>query len=229
VATLDEALVVRAQWSSWLAALDDDRTLWINPLWAARRAENKIVQLTAARTTELHVPSTLVTNNRDTAVDFASAQRCGAVVKTLAPGYFAFSDQSFMFTTDISRAALAEPEEWRSQPVIVQQRLDRVRDVRVFVVRNEVAAAATRSAGSDWRLRPDETDWHIYPLPAAVAAACIKLTQSLGLVFAAIDMVDDGNQLWFLEANQAGEFQFVDRPLNLGVADSLARALAGSL
>jgi hypothetical protein len=47
----------------------------------------------------------------------------------------------------------------------------------------------------------------------------------MGLRYAAFDFVLDGDVLWFLEANQAGEWVFIDRPLKLGIAQALAEYL----
>jgi hypothetical protein len=49
---------------------------------------------------------------------------------------------------------------------------------------------------------------------------------ALGLRYAAFDFVDDGERAWFLEANQAGEWTFIDRPLRLGIAEALTSMLS---
>lgn len=147
-------------------------------------------------------------------------------VKTLTSGYFAFTDRAFMFTTGLTEDILLDTDGWLAQPLIVQQRLKRAFDVRVIVVADFVVAAAVTTDGDDWRLH-NPAPWRRYPLPEAVAHRCSRLVRELGLRYAAIDLVDDGQQLWFLEANQAGEFQFLDRPLDLGIADALAEQLAG--
>jgi glutathione synthase/RimK-type ligase-like ATP-grasp enzyme len=227
VAELDEYLVIRAQWRDWLAALDDSVATWVNPLWASRRAENKVVQLNTAVQVGLRTPTTLLTNRPDDARSFARAQPDGAVIKTLSSGYFAYSDQAFMFTTELTDELLADEAAWSCQPLIVQRRLPRSRDLRVIVVGDYVVAAATTTGGPDWRLVKRPT-WSATDVPRDVAVGCRRLVRALGLVYAAIDLVDDGEAFWFLEANQAGEFQFLDRPLGLGIADALASVLSCS-
>lgn len=78
---LDEYLVLRAQWRDWVASVEDCSDCWVNPLWASRRAENKIVQLRTAGTVGLQVPATVVTNRAEQARLFATAQPRGAIVK----------------------------------------------------------------------------------------------------------------------------------------------------
>jgi glutathione synthase/RimK-type ligase-like ATP-grasp enzyme len=232
VEELDETLVVRAQWNAWLASLDEPGIRWINPLWAARRAENKIVQLRAAAKLGLPVPTTTVTSDRDIAARFRDSQPDrSAVVKSLSAGYFGYSDQSFMFTEVLTDDVLDHSEAWSAQPMIVQRRLNRIRDIRVVVVDAHVFAAAlpgdpSNPMDTDWRLTPGRP-WHRLDLPEREVARYRKLTRELGLVYAAIDLVDDGHTWWFLEANQAGEFAFIDRPLDLGIDREIARTLAG--
>jgi glutathione synthase/RimK-type ligase-like ATP-grasp enzyme len=229
---LDETLVVRTQWSSWLASLDEPGVRWVNPLWAARRAENKIVQLRAATALGLPVPPTTVTSNRDTATRFRDAQPDrAAVVKSLSAGYFGYSDQAFMFTENLTDDLLDHPDAWTAQPLIVQCRLARLQDIRVIVVNEDVFAAAlhvdpSTQSDTDWRLTPGRP-WHPLEVPEEDATRYRALTRELGLTYAAIDLIDDGTTHWFLEANQAGEFAFIDNPLRLGVAEAIARALAG--
>lgn len=233
VATADESLVIGRQWRTWVATLDAPGSLWVNPLWPSRRAENKVVQLRAASALGLRIPATIVTSNRDVARDFRDRQPGGcAVVKSLSSGYFAYSDRAFMFTESLTDDLLRNPEEWLAQPLIVQQQISRVHDVRVFVIDDLVTAAAlpfsdaTESDGvTDWRLVPGR-EWTRFDLADDEAGRYLALTRDLGLCYAAIDLVDDGRERWFLELNQAGEFAFLDGPLQLGVAEALARTLA---
>jgi glutathione synthase/RimK-type ligase-like ATP-grasp enzyme len=165
-----------------------------------------------------------VTNNLARAREFADLHG-GAVIKTLAAGYFALSDQSFMFTTDLDEVAIDSPNAFRVQPMVVQRRLTRAWDLRVIVVGEWVVAARARTTGSDWRLN-QRVSWEPANLPRAVIRASTELVRTLGLRYAAIDLVDDGESLWFLEANQAGEFHFLDRPLELGIAEAIADELS---
>jgi hypothetical protein len=228
VEAFDDALVVRAQWRDWVATIDADAAPWMNPLWAARRAENKVVQLREATSLGLRLPATVVTNDPDHARAFRDEQAGkAAVVKSLAAGYYAFSDRSFMFTTALTDDVLSTPG-WRAQPLIVQQRIARTRDIRALVVDGHLVAAARNNTyldSTDWRLTP-RTRWQQIALPTDVHNGCVELTRALGLAYCAIDLVDDGDTLWFLEANQAGEFHFLDRPLELGVAGRIANFLA---
>jgi glutathione synthase/RimK-type ligase-like ATP-grasp enzyme len=230
VEALDDRLVVSEQWRSWISVLDAPRGYWMNPLWAARVAENKVVQLRTAKTCGFAVPATLVTNSALSAAAFeARVGQC--VVKTLRAGYFGYSDQSFMFTRLLTPAILELSHQWQEQPLIVQARVQPRVDIRVFMVHGRVEAAVCATVPLDvidWRTASDEAHWGLYMIPEALAKACEKYVERLELEYCAIDFASDGTEIWFLEGNQAGEFAFVDRPLGLGITDAIARALSAA-
>ncbi|MCW2784012.1 MAG: hypothetical protein JWP74_529 [Marmoricola sp.] len=220
VREVDDFLVSREQWRTWLTDLAEGHARWMNPLWASRRAENKLVQLRTAGDVGLAVPPTLVTTSR---VEAAEHQRRvgDCVVKALASAYFPFSDSAFMFTRDLDAALSLAADEW-SDPVIVQRKVMPRVDVRVFVVGGFVTGARTVVSGTDWRTSAGEATWERLLVPDDLASACKSLLQQLGLAYGAIDFAYDGRTMWFLECNQAGEFGFVDRPLKLGVSNAIA-------
>lgn len=225
LAEADELLVERAQWRAWVATLRQS-AIWVNDLWAARKAENKVEQLGCAALLGGAVPSTIVTNDRDAAAEFATnVGRC--VVKTLSAGYFELTDQSFVFTTDLASALSRSSADWAQQPVIVQQRIDRTADVRVVSFGGNHFGAACASTEIDWRLESGQVTWRRWPVPSSLASFCSAYLQKLGLRFAAFDFaIDDHGEAWFLEANQAGEWLFLDRPLELGISAALSEFLA---
>jgi glutathione synthase/RimK-type ligase-like ATP-grasp enzyme len=221
--TADDVLLVRAQWRAWLSVLEDLRVPWINELWAARRAENKILQLRTAGNVGLQVPETIVCN------DLAEAKRFSdqhpAIVKSLASAYFELSDQGFVFTRDLTPDLLDDENVWRLQPMIVQRRITGA-NLRVILVGDECFGASCQTAALDWRLEGADAHWRSWSVPAGVAEPCRKYAAELGLRYAAFDLIDDGDSVWFLEANQAGEWSFIDRPLKLGISEALTSLLA---
>ncbi|WP_185746084.1 ATP-grasp domain-containing protein [Oryzihumus leptocrescens] len=223
---VDDTLVSREQWRTWLTDLaEGSRSRWMNPLWASRRAENKLIQLREAGTVGLSVPVTVVTNSRQTAVDHARSHG-PCVVKTVASAYHAFSDSSFVFTRPLVDALAAGDAEWKTQPLVVQQRIEPCTDVRVIVVDGFAAAARTSVDGVDWRTRSGDATWVRHELDPSTRKACIALVERLGLVYGAIDLALDDTNHWFLECNQAGEFAFIDTPLELSVAPAIANWLS---
>lgn len=228
VEELDDRLVIAEQWRSWISTLDAPGGYWINPLWAARIAENKVVQLRTAKRSGFAVPETLVTNSAYSASAFqARVGQC--VVKSLRAGYFGYSDQSFMFTRLLTPEILDLSAEWQQQPLIVQALVQPRVDIRVFVVHGRVEAAVSATVPPDvvdWRTASTEAHWRPCTIPETLMRAGEEYAERLSLEYCAIDLAKDNTEIWFLEGNQAGEFAFVDRPLDLGIAAAIATALS---
>lgn len=226
VTEVDDFLVAREQWRTWLTDLSEAPVPWMNPLWAARRAENKLIQLRTTVEVGLSVPATIVTNSRDEAARHQS-EVGSCIVKSVAAAYFPFSTSSFMFTRPLDEALDLGSDDWAAQPVIVQKQIQPRIDVRVFVVGSFSAAASALVDDVDWRTNSADAVWDRFDAPDGLIDLCRAYLESFGLVYGAFDFAFDGNTCWFLECNQAGEFAFVDRPLRLGVGDAIAAWLCG--
>jgi glutathione synthase/RimK-type ligase-like ATP-grasp enzyme len=134
-----------------------------------------------------------------------------------------------MFTTALTDDVLDSAADWSAQPITVQVQVRGRIDMRVFVVAKRVVAAVQGRAPAqvtDWRTDTKAITWSPIMVDGALAAACLKYVDELGLAYCALDFAADGTTTWFLEGNQAGEFSFVDKPLDLGVAQAVARHLA---
>ena len=221
----EDVLVERAQWRTWISTLNRPGSRWLNDLWAARRAENKVEQLRSANHLGFRLPETLVTNDRVEAQRF-SDEHGETVVKTLSSAYFPFTDHSFVFTESFSHTGLDDPQRWHASPLIVQRRLTNALDARVISFGARTFGACCRAAGLDWRKTPYQPDlWREWDVPGELAQLCARYRAEFGLEYAAFDFMIDDVGAWFLEANQAGEFAFIDRALELGIARGIAELL----
>lgn len=222
---VDDLLVERAQWRAWVATLASSSSTWMNDLWAARRAENKVEQLRVARSVGFDVPLTLITNDRSRAIEFEQAVG-SAVVKTLASAYFSFSDKSFVFTEHLDRADALPVDAWHAAPVVIQQLIEGGLDARVVSLAGRCFAGRCRSRGLDWRKTPFDPElWEPWDPPEQIVHACESYRARLGLEFAAFDFMITSESIFFLEANQAGEWLFLDRALDLGIGHAIADRL----
>jgi glutathione synthase/RimK-type ligase-like ATP-grasp enzyme len=219
---IDELMVTRGQWRSWLATLDDGVIPWVNPLWHARRAENKIVQLRTAESCGFTVPETIVTNRRRDAEKFAL--HGASVVKSLSAAYFEFSEHGFVYTRPIEDALALPEAEWQAQPLIVQRRVFG-EDARIIVFDEQSFGASCATSAVDWRVDSEKVDWSSWTVPSFVRTKCLEYMSHLGLRYAAFDIKCDGDAVWFLEANQAGEWSFLERSLGLGISEAFAEYL----
>jgi glutathione synthase/RimK-type ligase-like ATP-grasp enzyme len=220
-AAIDELLLVRAQWRTWLASLSVPAVPWVNDLWAGRQAENKLLQLRLATELGFSVPRTVVTN------DPCEAQRtlgdCEAVVKTLASAYFELSGGGFVYTQAFDD--VVSTDAWFAQPLMVPQQI-RGDDVRVILVGKDCFGASCATTTLDWRTAGQNAVWSGWAVPGMLADKCRAYIARTGLQYAAFDFIDSGDGVWFLEANQAGEWAFLERVLHLGISESLAGLLS---
>ena len=225
-AEIDDVLVARAQWRTWLSTMHVPNAVWVNDLWSARRAENKIEQLRTALTAGFTVPRTLLTNDPVAALAFRETIGA-AVVKASASAYFEFSDQSFVFTEELDDSVLDRRELWFDVPVSVQESLTDCLDARVISFGEFTFGAKCRTKGSDWRKTPFETVlWQQWKVPDAVRRACLVYRTLMGLEYAAFDFMLRADEVYFLEANQAGEWLFIDRAIDAGISAAFAQRLA---
>jgi glutathione synthase/RimK-type ligase-like ATP-grasp enzyme len=222
ISDADDLLVVRAQWRAWLATLRTTNTIWVNDLWSARKAENKVEQLRAARSVGFRVPPTLVTNDPVEAARFRD--RYPAVVKSLAGAYYEISGLGFVYTQELNDAILEDEASWYCQPVIIQQRIPGI-NVRVVMVGDRCFGATCETPALDWRTAGKDAIWQAWEIPHQVAGLCRSYLHVMNLRYAAFDFMSRAEGIWFLEANQAGEWTFLDRTLDLGIAATLAAYL----
>lgn len=226
--TVDEQLD-RSQWSAFVRGLAlFDSARWMNDPAATYRAEAKPWQLRHAARAGWPTPPSLITN--DSQADFAAHLGRRVAVKPvdtvlLREG----STQHFAYTQLMDAAQLAT-EDLQAVPVIVQRALEGKTDIRVTVVEDHAWAVAIQRAGAgvegDWR-RQKKADLQYVDitLPGDVHDRCIALVRDMGLRFAGVDLVQQGDLFSFIEINPTGEWGWLDgpdRPIAAAIADALA-------
>lgn len=219
----DDILVQRAQWRVWAEAIESWAHVAVNPTSNARRAENKVLQLRTAHRLGFRVPETFVVNDVSQ-VPLHSRY----VVKSLNSAYFEGSSQSFVFTTELTGGLREAPSaEWNAQPMIVQRLIESGINARVVAFGERSFGAVVRSSELDWRLERDQ-QWDAWDVPTPIHDACLAYLDSFGLLYGAFDFVIDGSTAWFLEANQAGEWWFIERACGLGMLDAYSTFLVAN-
>lgn len=218
----DELLVLRSQWRAWISTFDQKQIPWINGLWPARQAEDKISQLRAAEKIGFELLETIVTNNKTEASAFLD--NGPAVAKSLSSAYYEFNDQAFFYTQDAADLLKTDTATWNSQPLILQ-RMAKGKDIRVICFNGKYFGASCKTPTLDWRQDKTGVKWEVWPVSKKIQHLCSEYLTYFNLRYAAFDFIQEGKNCWFLEANQAGEWSFIDRDLNLGIATELAKYL----
>ncbi len=199
---------------------------WVNEPLADDRAGRKAYQLQVAQAMGLSVPATLITSDPSQARRFVDSRGYRNVV--YKP--FASTDADWRETRVLKPEEVALLDQVRHAPVIFQDYIEAVYDLRITVVGESVFPAAIWSQQTSYAVdsRIDIANAKIEPvaIPDALARTLVAFVARLGLVFGAVDMrlTPDGKYV-FLEINPAGQFMYIEVQTGQPIAAAVARAL----
>lgn len=223
------------EWSAILRTLWNRlNSKWLNCPFAIQQAEDKPRQLIAAKAAGLNVPLTHFTNDFDLASKFLV--RNSGIAKPIRHSLLEDNglpeEEKVIFTSRIEKLSDEQRASFSLAPVIVQAEVPKKYDIRVTVVDDIIFPVRI-----DSQSRPDTTvDWRTGSrtdlqhsktnLPDDVGLACVSVVKSLGLRFAAIDLVEDvDGQFWFLEANPNGQWAWIERRTGHKISAAIVDAL----
>jgi hypothetical protein len=183
------------------------RGSWVSPPEATRTAQNKLVQLRAARAAGLRVPRTLVSQDPARVRAFCAelARGPGAVVKPVVG-----AQNVPVMTGRIEDPELLDDAAVRLSPAIYQELVPGRRHLRVCCFGDSVHTAVLETDTLDWRY-PLDADVAPYELDAVTAGRVQEVLRELGLRMGVVDMklTPDGDPVW-LEVNPQGQFLFLE-------------------
>jgi len=190
----------------------------------AEVAARKPVQLQMARKLDLTIPETVMSCDPQEIRTFWERLGGRCIYKVFTPPHWQVAETRLLTEDD-----LGDLEMLQHAPIIVQEKIEKLRDVRVTIFGETVFAASVRvnlpQAELDWRL--DLTaSWETHDIPEDLGRKLISLLRSLGLQYGCIDLRQrpDGSYV-FLEINPAGQFLFVEidtgQPLTRACAELL--------
>jgi glutathione synthase/RimK-type ligase-like ATP-grasp enzyme len=168
------------------------------------------------------VPETLITNDPDLVVDFL--RRHEAVVYKSMSGVRSIVQR--FESKDLERL-----DHIRWCPVQFQEFVEGM-DVRIHTVGGEVFPTAIQSSAPDYRYASHHGDaparLDSFDIADDLADRCLKLSRSLGLAFAGIDLrlTPDGRAFCF-EVNPSPGFSYYEANTGQPIAAAVARYLAG--
>lgn len=215
-----------------LAALCNN---WYNHPEANRKASFKPLQLNlATRLNIFDIPRTLITSNKDHAIEFINSCK-GAVAKCLGlPVIKSEKESGSVFTTLVNDEFMAVLDDLYLSPVIFQEFITKKYEVRVTVVGRDVHPCkmeVDKQEGTklDWR-KGDHTmmPHSIIELPAKIKDGCFAMCKYFGLSYAAFDFAVDENDNWlFFEVNPNGQWLWIEEMTGAPISRSFAELLAG--
>ena len=224
----------RSQWTAFLRSLCTFRhAAWMNHPAATYLAESKPYQLLVATQCGFQVPETLATNDaskiRETFPD-------RLVIKSLDTVLLREDDDCLFTYTTLTSGGELPGDAVSSAPFFAQSALENKIDLRVTVVGDDVFAVRILSHGrgivGDWRLiSKSDLEYQDIILDDNTAARCHLLTRTLGLSFAAIDLIQTPDGIFFIEVNPTGEWGWLStakRPIDDVIASWLGNLSKGA-
>ncbi len=206
---------------------------WINHPDNLRLASGKVEQLSRMRKMGLRVPRTVITNDPKAASEFYSAN-CGKVIaKPVSTNHGELDGHEFiLYTNLVSNQSLALLDTVRYSPVIFQERVEKISDIRVTVVGSQVFATeihsqSLASAQLDWRHDALNLRHTPYKLPDHIEDQCLRLVRSYGLIFGTIDLVRTIADYVFLELNPNGQWGWIEIMTGQPISKQLIAMLSG--
>jgi glutathione synthase/RimK-type ligase-like ATP-grasp enzyme len=201
---------------------------WMNHPTRDEVAARKAYQLGVARSSGLEIPSTLISNDPTEVRRFLAKRGSkGTIYKA-----FSATQQEWRETRLVRDEELAVLDQVRHAPVIFQEYVPALFDLRVTIVGDQIFAAAIHSQDTqyqvDFRIDMNRAKVEPHELPTEVATSVMGFMRRLGLVYGAIDMrlTPDGRYV-FLEVNPAGQWLFIEGRTGQPITAAVAQTLAG--
>jgi hypothetical protein len=203
--------------------------LHVNHPSNTRAAQLKVDALVQAARSGLRVPPTWVGNAPAGAANFASSSPHGAVCKSLvAPAIIDGGYRSF-YTSCVAPGSIDESIAASGHQL--QHAIVKECEVRLIVVGDGMFAARidahSESARADFRSDYEALAYAHIEIPETVRTGVTALMDHYGLVYAAIDLLVDPEQRWYLiDLNPAGQYDWLQAELPLPISAAMAHLLA---
>lgn len=213
-------------WTTIEGMLFASKGRFVNERGAESRAAHKILQLQVAQSCGFRVPDTLVTNDPQAVLAFRSIHRDNIIFKPQTDAKYHMAE-----TRPLDELSLAKLELVKLSPVIFQERIPAIYDLRVNIAGESVLCTKIDSQQSssklDWRL-----DLAVPMEPVEVSSEfrqkCRLFMCKMGLEMGALDFrVTPERDEVFLEVNPAGQFLFCEANEKLEVTEAVCRVLSG--
>ena len=228
--------------SEWSAAIEGflaniPTKLWINHPRNNSSASSKLEQLSRAERLGLTIPKTLVTQSFEEIMEFWKECKESVIIKPISHGYIERKDSkedTLIFTNEVTLDQLNENQELLSLcPTLFQEKVEKIYDIRVNVIDEEVIAIAIYASEQDKlqtvdirRNNMQNVRYELITLPSILRNKILELCRSYELRFAAIDMAFTSDSRWvFFEINPNGQWAWLDLEGLTDIASLLLRSM----
>lgn len=185
--------------------LNEFRGTWINHPVNTLLAQNKLVQLRAAKNAGFRVPRTLVSQNPRVVRNFCEGLDYNVVVKSISG-----TQKAPLLTMMVTPEHLVCEESIALSPAIYQEFIPGELHVRAQCFGDSIHSVTLKSKALDWR--PDlNIPFEVVELKEELKTSLRGVLKLLGLKMGVVDLkfAEDGEPVWF-EVNPQGQFLFVE-------------------
>ena len=201
-----------------------DTKKWLSIPYKIYKAEDKLFQLRVAKSLKFSIPETIVTTCRQELKFFYKKHNGNIIIKPLNRGSFLSNNQRRLVFTNRLKKEHIENQVFLSFPIIFQEEIKKIYEVRVTVVADKVFAAKVESQKNkntivDWRR--EKLIFKAYNLPEEMEIKCLNLVKTLGLNFGAIDLIRTDNNYVFLEINPNGQWAWIETETSMRISDTI--------
>lgn len=202
----------------------------------AVNAQSKITFFEIAEQAEIPTPKSLISNDKREIISFLNSHQ-EAVIKTMHQIYLEHNgQQTMMLVTEVQASQFDAFETLGECPVFLQEKINKVFDLRVILVGDKVFACkidASRSihGNLDWRAYDLPNTVHsIFNLPNEITEKLQKVMKGFGLDYACLDLcVDDKGEFWLLDVNPFGKYMWIEMATGLKISKAIAEFLISKL
>ncbi len=197
----------------------------INPTYAYRKVKDKYSMSYTLAKAGLPIPKTYITEMANWA--YRASQDFSQIVYKPIVGGLGFGSMKFD-DSDMAFNAFKTLERL-GHPLYIQEYLDKPsRDIRVFVVRDEILASIYRVAPpGKWKTNVAQgSQVKAFKLSAELREISLKAVKTVGLLYAGVDIIETSNGPVILEVNGSPSWQGLQEATGINVAEHLVRFAA---
>lgn len=198
---------------------------------------NKLIHLSAAKSINLKTPQSMVCTSKKNLKFFFDKHPEGIITKPISDTFTLVNNSKFynLYTNIISEKDLKIfPESF--YPTLVQEKIDKKFEIRVFFLKNKFYSMAIFSQNDDKtkidfrRYNKQQPNYRVpFNLPADIKNRLSKFMRLVKLDCGSIDMIySTEEQYYFLEVNPVGQFGMVSYPCNYQIEKQIANELIKS-
>ncbi len=209
-------------------------TLWVNKISSVSAAENKILQLDTAQKVHLKTPKTIISNDSEAVKSFLN-HYSSAICKPLSIYRIVENGDDWMlYTETMQEPEVAGEDSIQVSPFIIQEQIERKREVRLTVVGNQIFACLMEIKDSerniiDLHLVDDENIvYEPIKVPDKIKKSTLQLLKTFDLLYGCLDFILTEHNDWiFLELNPSGQWGWIEKKIGFPITKSIVKLLKG--